>query len=78
MKNKLFIFSDYELLGETEAFFNGNECITVIHGNDGCYRDEYMNCLFESFDIKPKRINKLNKKQLTSLKEDFGDWLGLE
>jgi hypothetical protein len=73
----LSIFGDYKYMGESEAFFNGNKLITVIDGNDGNYRDEYMNCLFTSFGIKVKRLDKLNKTQMNALKNSyFGEYLG--
>lgn len=53
----------YPQIGETDFFFDGDEIITSIDGNDGNYRAEYMNCLFEHFGIQVKVIKTLNSKQ---------------
>lgn len=63
----LGIYFNINKLGDAQAFFDGDELITVIDGNDGQYRDEYMNCLFENFGIKVLHLKKLNKKQLSQL-----------
>ncbi len=63
----LSIYSNTDMIGD--AFFNGDELITIIDGNDGCYRSEYMDCLFKSFGIKVKFLKKLNTKQLKALEE---------
>jgi hypothetical protein len=62
-KQILTIYEDEQRIGETAFFFKGNEIITNIDGNDGNYRDEYMNCLVESFGIEVKRVDKLSKEQ---------------
>lgn len=59
----LYTYYDEKLLGEAQAFFNGDKLITIIDGNDGNYRSSYMNCLFESFGVKVVSLKKLNAKQ---------------
>lgn len=79
MKQVMGTYCDDEKYGEVKFFFNGDKLITGINGNDGNYRHEYMNCLFNSFGIEVKSLTKLNKKQSQSLKEyakkylDMGD-----
>jgi hypothetical protein len=59
----LEIYSDESRAGETDFFFDGNQIIANIHGNDGNFRPEYFNCLFEHFDIQVKTIKKLTPEQ---------------
>ena len=75
MKNNkiLSIYSDESIIGEAEAFFENDKLITIIDGNDGNYRDEYMNCLFTHFNITVKRIKKLNKKQFSQIPSGYLD-----
>jgi hypothetical protein len=62
-KKIMEIYSDEERAGETDFFFEGNILIGIIDGNDGNYRSEYMNCLFEHFGVEVKHIKKLSKEQ---------------
>jgi hypothetical protein len=48
---------------EADFFFEDDKIITLIDHNDGDYRDEYMNPLFEHFGVQVKRLKKLTKKQ---------------
>ncbi len=50
-----------------QAFFEGNECITFIHGNDGEWRDQH-DVLLLHFGIEIEHVEKINKKQKASLK----------
>jgi hypothetical protein len=61
--NTLSIYENMDITGETTFFFNGDKLITGIDGNDGNYRSEYMDCLFESFGVKVNRVESLTSGQ---------------
>lgn len=70
MKKKVMtIYHNQDKYGETEFFLDQNKVITAIDGNDGNYRDEYMNCLFTNFGIEVERAKKLTKEQQKSIKD---------
>lgn len=52
-----------EIGGEPAFFFDGDKIITSIDGNDGNYRTEYMDCLFEHFGVEVEITKTLSPKQ---------------
>ena len=76
MNKSISTYYDEERAGEVEFFFNDDVLITVIDGNDGNYRPEYMNCLFEHFGIKVSRIQSLTPLQDKAI-ADYCESVGL-
>lgn len=68
---KMLFFRDEQVIGESVAFFKGDKLITVIHGNDGDYRSEYMDCLFEAFGVEVVQLKKLNAKQKKQIPSNY-------
>lgn len=67
-KNRTLFFANDEYGNQTVFWDENNVLITTIHENDGSWREEYMNVLFEHFDIKVKR-GKIPK----SIQDQLGD-----
>lgn len=59
----MYIYENMDQTGETSFFFDEKKLITSIDGNDGNYRDEYMDCLFEHFGVQVERTETLNSSQ---------------
>jgi hypothetical protein len=60
-----------------EFFFEGDQVITGISGDDGNYRGEYMDCLLNHFGVEVKHLKKLSKKQQAAF-DKFCDEQGFE
>lgn len=66
---KLIVFEDMDLLGEAQAFFNGDKFICINDLNDSHYRSEYMDPVLKAFGIEVELTTELNKKQKINIKK---------
>ena len=72
-KNKMTVYYGDEW-SEGRLFFKGDECVGYISGNDADWRHEYFDPIVKLFGLEVESLDKLNKKQLKSAKDQYGEY----